>query len=115
MNIDHKTQVLTYLLQRKFFHYIYRLQRIKNYIRRKNGIHKKAKKTNTIGLWENIRKIRNKCNTLILNRCKTLLRYLYILRFTFYFPYLSLLAQPFTIFVYGPVVYGPARYLHYFR
>jgi hypothetical protein len=33
----------------------------------------------------------------------------------FYFPYLSLLAQPVTIFVYGPVVYGPARYLHYFR
>jgi hypothetical protein len=31
------------------------------------------------------------------------------------FPYLSLLAQPVTIFVYGPVVYGPARYLHYFR
>jgi hypothetical protein len=26
--------------------------RIKNYIRRKNGIHKKAKKTNTIGQWE---------------------------------------------------------------
>ena len=23
MNIDHKTQVLTYLLQRKFFHFIY--------------------------------------------------------------------------------------------
>jgi hypothetical protein len=37
----------------------------------------------------------------------------YTLRF--YFPYLSLLAQPVTIFVYGPVVYGPARYLHYFR
>jgi hypothetical protein len=32
----------------------------------------------------------------------------YTLRF--YFPYVSLLAQPFTIFV-----YGPARYLHYFR
>jgi hypothetical protein len=32
----------------------------------------------------------------------------YTLRF--YFPYLSLLAQPVTIFV-----YGPARYLHYFR
>jgi hypothetical protein len=33
----------------------------------------------------------------------------YTLRF--YFPYLSLLAQPVTIFVYGPVtilVYGPA-------
>jgi hypothetical protein len=28
----------------------------------------------------------------------------------FYFPHLSLLAQPVTIFV-----YGPARYLHYFR
>ena len=28
----------------------------------------------------------------------------------FYFPYLPLLAQPVTIFV-----YGPARYLHYFR
>jgi hypothetical protein len=37
----------------------------------------------------------------------------YTLRF--YFPYLSLLAQPITIFVYGPVIYGPARYLHYFR
>ena len=37
----------------------------------------------------------------------------YTLRF--YFPYLSLLGQPVTIFVYGPVVYGPARYLHYFR
>jgi hypothetical protein len=37
----------------------------------------------------------------------------YTLRF--YFPYLSLLAQPVTIFAYGPVVYGPARYLHYFR
>ena len=39
----------------------------------------------------------------------------YTLRF--YFPYLSLLAQPVTIFVYGPVtilVYGPARYLHYY-
>ena len=32
----------------------------------------------------------------------------YTLRF--YFPYLSLLAQPVTIFVYGPVVYGPTRY-----
>ena len=32
----------------------------------------------------------------------------YTLRF--YFPYLSLLAQPVTIFV-----YGPARYLNYFR
>jgi hypothetical protein len=32
----------------------------------------------------------------------------YTLRF--YFPYLSLLAQPVTIFI-----YGPARYLHYFR
>ena len=39
----------------------------------------------------------------------------YTLRF--YFPYLSLLAQPVTIFVYGPVtilVYGPAMYLHYY-
>ena len=39
----------------------------------------------------------------------------YTLRFCF--PYLSLLAQPVTIFVYGPVtilVYGPARYLHYY-
>jgi hypothetical protein len=39
----------------------------------------------------------------------------YTLRF--YFPYLSLLAQPVTIFVYGPVtilVYGPVRYLHYY-
>jgi hypothetical protein len=47
----------------------------------------------------------------------------YTLRF--YFPYLSLLAQPVTIFLYGPVtilvygpvtilVYGPARYLHYY-
>ena len=39
----------------------------------------------------------------------------YTLRF--YFPYLSLLAQPVTIFVYGPVTvleYGPARYLHYY-
>jgi hypothetical protein len=38
----------------------------------------------------------------------------YTLRF--YFPYLSLLAQPVIIFVYGPVtilVYGPARYLHH--
>jgi hypothetical protein len=36
----------------------------------------------------------------------------------FYFPYLSLLAQPVTIFAYGPVtilVYGPVRYLHYYR
>ena len=33
----------------------------------------------------------------------------HILHFTFYFPYLSLLAQPVTIFV-----YGPARYLHYY-
>ena len=35
----------------------------------------------------------------------------YTLRF--YFPYLSLLAQTVTIFIYGPVtilVYGPARY-----
>ena len=37
----------------------------------------------------------------------------YTLRF--YFPYLSLLAQAVTILLYGPVVYGPARYLHYFR
>jgi hypothetical protein len=37
------------------------------YIRRKNRIHKKAKKTNTIGQWEKFRKIRNKCNKLILN------------------------------------------------
>ena len=37
-----------------------------------------------------------------------------ILVLRFYFPYLSLLAQPVTIFVYGPVVYGPARYLHYY-
>jgi hypothetical protein len=39
----------------------------------------------------------------------------YTLRF--YFPYLSLLAQTVTIFIYGPVtilVYGPARYLHYY-
>jgi hypothetical protein len=36
----------------------------------------------------------------------------YTLRF--YFPYLSLLAQPVTIFIYGPVVYGPAKYLHYY-
>jgi hypothetical protein len=35
----------------------------------------------------------------------------YNLRFDF--PYLSLLAQPVTLFVYGPVVYGPSRYLHY--
>jgi len=34
----------------------------------------------------------------------------YTLRF--YVPYLSLLARQVTIFVYGPVVYGPARYLH---
>ena len=34
---------------------------------------------------------------------------LYVFIFTY------LLAQPVTIFVYGPVVYGPARYLHYFR
>jgi hypothetical protein len=33
----------------------------------------------------------------------------------FYFRYLSLLAQPVTIFVYEPIVYGPARYLHYIR
>jgi hypothetical protein len=40
-----------------------------------------------------------------------LLRYI-ILYYTlrFYFPYWSLLVQPVTIFV-----YGPARYLHYFR
>jgi hypothetical protein len=37
----------------------------------------------------------------------------YTLRFCF--PYLSLLAQSVTILLYGPVVYGPARYLHYFR
>jgi hypothetical protein len=39
----------------------------------------------------------------------------YTLRF--YFPYLSLLVQPVTIFVYEPVtilVYGLARYLHYY-
>ena len=45
-------------------------------------------------------------------RCLTIY---YTLRF--YFPYLSLLAQPVTIFVYGLVtilVYGPARYLHYY-
>ena len=47
--------------------------RIKKYIRRKNGIHKKAKKTNTIGQWEKIRKIRNKCNKLIFDRCKTII------------------------------------------
>ena len=41
--------------------------KIKKYIRRKNRIHKKAKKTNTIGQWEKFRKIRNKCNKLILN------------------------------------------------
>ena len=41
--------------------------KIKKYIRRKNRIHKKAKKTNTIGQWEKCRKIRNKCNKLILN------------------------------------------------
>ena len=43
------------------------------------------------------------------------IRIYYTLRF--YFPYLSLLAQPVTIFVYGPVtilVYGPASYLHYY-
>ena len=36
--------------------------------------------------------------------------YFSIVHFTFYFPYLSLLAQPVIIFVYGPVtilVYGP--------
>ena len=37
----------------------------------------------------------------------------YTLRF--YFLYLSLFAQSTTIFVYGSVVYGPAKYLHYFR
>ena len=37
------------------------------YIRRRNRIHKKAKKTNTIVQWEKFRKIRNKCNKLILN------------------------------------------------
>ena len=31
----------------------------------------------------------------------------YITLYVFIFPYLSLLAQPVTIFVYGPVVYGP--------
>ena len=41
--------------------------KIKKYIRRKNRIHKKAKKTTTIGQWEKFRKIRNKCNKLILN------------------------------------------------
>ena len=41
--------------------------KIKKYICRKNRIHKKAKKTNTIGQWEKFRKIRNKCNKLILN------------------------------------------------
>jgi hypothetical protein len=34
---------------------------------------------------------------------------LILLTLRFYFPYLSLLAQPVTIFV-----YGPARYLHYY-
>jgi hypothetical protein len=41
--------------------------KIKKYIRRKNRIHKKAKKTNTIGQWGKFRKIRNKCNKRILN------------------------------------------------
>ena len=41
--------------------------KIKKYICRKNRIHKKAKKTNTIGQWEKFRKIRNKFNKLILN------------------------------------------------
>jgi predicted RNase H-like nuclease (RuvC/YqgF family) len=40
---------------------------IKKYIRRKNRIHKKAKKTNAIVQWEKFRKIRNKCNKFILN------------------------------------------------
>ena len=35
----------------------------------------------------------------------------YALRF--YFPYLSSLAQPVTIFVYEPVVYGPVHILPY--
>jgi hypothetical protein len=34
---------------------------------KENRIHKKAKKTNTIGQWEKFRNIRNKCNKLILN------------------------------------------------
>jgi hypothetical protein len=41
--------------------------KLKKYIRRKNRIHKKEKKTNTIGQWGKFRKIRNKCNKLILN------------------------------------------------
>ena len=47
------------------------------------------------------------------HRCLLHILFYYTLRF--YFPSLSLLAQPVTIFVYGPVVYGPARYLHYLR
>ena len=42
----------------------------KKYIRRKIGIHKKTKKTNTIGQWEKFLKIRNKCNKLYILNAK---------------------------------------------
>jgi hypothetical protein len=57
--------------------------------------------------WEYVVKLKENHNILIVVIFITTTCIYCTLRF--YFPYLSLLAQPVTIFV-----YGPARYLHYY-
>jgi hypothetical protein len=69
----------------------------------------------SVQVWE--KKIRFKKSDKIVDTVNLTLQKCIYIYYTlrFYFPYLSLLAQPVTIFVFGPVVYGSARYLHYFR